>query len=288
MYGRLALVTAVLALAPQVRAGTAGTDRSTSPAAAQGSQTPAPTPQAIAAEVTAAQTPAARIAFAPGEQIEWNVEYLGVRTGTARLQVGRAEGDIWPVIAQARTEGIAKLLEIREHFVSYWDVPRQLPRGSHLEALEIGDYHVEKTRFDRDQGKVTVEWTRKGKLKSKQVEIPHDVHDFASAILWLRLQPLAVGDVYDIPVFTGSHTFTMRAEVAGKESVKTQLGQHDTFRVDLQLGFKDEFKTSRPSRIWFTADFAKIPVKLAADFAVGSVVATLNSYAPGGDVAVRR
>jgi hypothetical protein len=253
MYARLALVAALLSIAPQARADV---------------------------------PPAA--AFAPGEQIEWHVEYLGVRTGTARLQVGRAEGDIWPVIAQAKTEGIAKLLEIREHFVSYWDAPVQLPRGSHLEALEIGDHVVKKTRFDRDEGKVNVEWTRKGRLKSKVVEVPNDVHDFASAIMWLRLQPLAIGDVYEIPVFTGSHTFAMRARVAGAEQVTTKRGQQETVRVDVELGFKDEFKTSRPSRIWFSSDSAHVPVKLAADFAVGSVVATLATYTPGGDMAVRR
>jgi len=135
---------------------------------------------------------------------------------------------------------------------------------------------------------VTVEWTRKGRLKSKIVDVPHDVHDFASAIMWLRLQRLEIGDVYEIPVFTGSHTFTMRSQVVGTDSVKTRLGQQDAVRVEVHLGFKDEFKTSRPSRIWFSADSMRIPVKIAADFAVGSVVATLSTYTPGGDVAVRR
>jgi hypothetical protein len=258
MYARIALVTALLAAAPAARVG--------------------------AAEPVAPVTPS----FAPGEQIEWHVEFLGVKTGKARLQVGRAEGDIWPVIAQAKTEGVARILEIREHFVSYWDVPRQLPRGSHLESLEIGDHKVEKTRFDRDEGKVTVERTRKGRLKSKVVDVPPDVHDFASAIMWLRLQPLRVGDEYDIPVFTGSHTFSMKAHVIGVEKVTTRLGEQDALRVEVQLGFKDEFKTSRPSRIWFSADSTRVPVKLAADFAVGSVVATLATYTPGGDIAVRR
>jgi hypothetical protein len=106
--------------------------------------------------------------------------------------------------------------------------------------------------------------------------------------MWLRLQPLGAGDVYEIPVFTGSHTFAMRAQVAGVEHVATKRGKQETLRVDVELGFKDEFKTSRPSRIWFSSDSAHVPVKLAADFAVGSVVATLSGYTPGGDMAVRR
>ena len=45
------------------------------------------------------------VAIAPGEEIEWRVDYLGVKTGRARMVLGKPAGDIWPVIAQAKTEG---------------------------------------------------------------------------------------------------------------------------------------------------------------------------------------
>ena len=49
-------------------------------------------------------TPAAARAeagFAPGEQLDFNIDYLGVRTGQARISVGQAEGDVWPVMARS-------------------------------------------------------------------------------------------------------------------------------------------------------------------------------------------
>jgi hypothetical protein len=226
--------------------------------------------------------------LAPGEEIEWRVDFLGVKTGRARLAVGRPEGEIWPVIAQAKTEGVATLLQIKEHYVSYWHSAERRSNGNDLEALEIGDHHTERQRFDRAQGKATVTWWRKGRgEKQKVVEIPSDVHDLASAMLWLRVQPLEAGARYEIPVFTGDEIFTLRAAVADRERVSTGIGDVDAIRVDVQLGFKAKFETRRASHIWFSADLRHVPVKMSAEFAVGSVVATVTTYKPGSQVARR-
>jgi hypothetical protein len=226
--------------------------------------------------------------MAPGEEIEWRVDFLGVKTGRARLAVGRAEGDIWPVVAQAKTEGVATLLTIREHYVSYWHSAERRSNGNDLEAVEMSDHHTERQRFDRTQGKATVTWWRKGRgEKQKVVVIPPDVHDLASAMLWLRVQPLEDGAHYDIPVFTGDEIFTLRASVAGRERVSTGIGDVDTIRVDVLLGFKDKFETRRASHIWFSEDLRHVPVKMSAEFAVGSVVATVTTYKPGSQVASR-
>jgi hypothetical protein len=235
-----------------------------------------------------ADAASAAASVAPGEEIEWRVDFLGVKTGRAKLAVGRPEGGIWPVIAQAKTEGVARLLEIKEHFVSYWNSDEQRSSGNDLEALEIGDHHTERQRFDREQGKATVTWWRKGRgEKQKVVDVPRDVHDLASAMLWLRLQPLEPGASYSIPVFTGSDLFTMTAAVGGRERVETGIGDVDAVRVDVVLGFSKKFETRRASHVWFSDDSRHIPVKMSADFAIGSVVATVTTYKPGSQVASR-
>jgi hypothetical protein len=255
----------------------------TLPAFATAAPEPLPAAPAEIAESAAAQ-PAAIV---PGEEIEWRVDYLGVKTGRAKLAVGKPSGDVWPVIAQAKTEGVAKIVEIKEHFVSYWHALDRVSSGNDLEALEVGDHHVTRQRFDREQGKATVTKARKGKQKQKVVDVPRDVHDMASALMWLRLQPLETGSRHEIPVFTGSETFTLVATVGNREQVSTDLGPIDAVRVDVQLGFKDKFKTSRPTQIWFSDDLRHVPVKMSADFAVGSVVATMTTYTPGAQVARR-
>ena len=82
--------------------------------------------------------------FQPGEQIDLAVDFLGIRTGEGRITVGRPEGAVWPVMAQAQTDGIAKAIDIRQHWVSYWDAETRAPRGNDLRAVEMGYRHADR------------------------------------------------------------------------------------------------------------------------------------------------
>jgi hypothetical protein len=239
---------------------------------------PAPSPAA---------PPHATPPFTPGEQIDLAIEYLHVRTAQARLVVGRPEGAVWPVICQAKTEGLAMLLDIREHYVSYWDSEAHNSRGSDLNAIEVGDRHTDRARFDRANGKAVVQVVRKGKARERTHDVPRDVQDLASALLALRLKELRPGAVFEFPVFSGSQTFVLHAEVEGEEALTTPAGRFDTVRLKVRLGFTDKFKTTRDSHVWLSKDERHVPVRMSADFAVGSVTATLTGYRPGGQLAAR-
>src|SRR5690242_16448966 len=97
------------------------------PATGPGPSAPAPSTAAAAASP----------AFLPGEEIDLALDYLHLRAGHVKLRLGRPEGAIWPVICQAQTDGAASLLDIREHFVSYWDADAHASRGSELNAIEV-------------------------------------------------------------------------------------------------------------------------------------------------------
>ncbi len=242
----------------------------------------------LPARVPAISEPsAAAPAFAPGEEIDLEVDYLHVRMGRAQLRVGKPEGTIWPVICQGRTDGIATLLDIREHYVSYWDADARVSRGNDLNAIEVGDRHTDRSRFDRENGLATVQVTRKGRSRERTKEVPRDVHDLASALLSLRMRALAPGMTVELPVFSGSDVFTLRAEVEGTEPIDTRAGRFDTLRIKLRLGFKDKFKTDRDSHVWLSNDARHVPVRASAEFAIGSVTATIVAYRPGGQFAAR-
>jgi len=224
-------------------------------------------------------------AFAPGEETVFQVRYLNLPTGEGRILVGEPQGDVWPVVFQAKTEGVAGFIDIREHLVSYWDVATRLPRGMDLRAYEVGDYHVDSARFDRAKGQATVSRTRKGERSVKTLSVPPDVQDLTSAFMWLRLQRLASGQRYDIPVVASSKQFTVVAEVLGPEAVETPAGTFATLKVKVSTALEGKFSTKRDSFMWLSDDPRHILVKAAADFAVGSIVATLKSYRPGNRLA---
>jgi hypothetical protein len=225
--------------------------------------------------------------FQPGEQMDFAVAWLHIPTGKARLALGKAEGGIWPMVLQARTDGLASLADVRQHLVSYWDPATRLPRGSDLQAVELGYRHTDRSRFDRPNGKVFV--SVQGRSLSEQtLDVPPDVHDFMSAFLWLRLQPLAPGMRLEIPVFATDKTFTLVAEVLGREALEVPAGRFATVRVRIQTSFEGKFRTNRDSILWLSDDARHLLVQASADFAVGSLVAQLSAYAPGAELASAR
>ncbi len=241
----------------------------------------------VAAALAAA--PAARAqGFAPGEETVFTVTYLSVPTGEARLRIGRAEGDIWPVILQARTSGAASLLDIREHLVSYWDAARKLSRGSDLQAYEVGDFHQDSARFDPAGRQVTVVERHRNKADRTVLDVPEGALDLAGAFMWLRLQDLEVGSEYRIPVIGGTTQFVLLASVLALEPVRTPAGEFPSFKIRLILGFDGKFSTKRNTFLWLSEAATHHLVKASADFAIGSVVAELKSYRPGGQVAAAK
>ncbi len=232
--------------------------------------------------------PSARAeAFAPGEETVFQVKYLNLPTGEGRILVGAPEGDVWPVIFQAKTGGVASLIDIREHLVTYWDSTARLTRGSDLRAYEVGDYHQDSARFDRANKQATVTVQRKGRLRKETFAIPENVHDLTSAFMWLRLQPFAPGQRYDVPVCASTGQFTLVAEVLGRDTIESPAGTFPTVKVKIRTELKGNFSTKRDSFMWLSDDPRHILVRASADFAVGSIVATLKSYRPGSRVAAR-
>jgi hypothetical protein len=225
--------------------------------------------------------------FAPGEETVVQLRYLNLPTGEGRISVGQPSGDVWPVVFQAKTEGVAGFIDIREHLVSYWDATTGQTRGFDLRAYEVGDFKSESTRFDRKNGKATHERQRKGTRTVKTFEVPRDVHDLTSALMWLRLQPLEPGERHEIPVCSGSRQFVLVAHVLGRETVETPAGTFPSVKVQVRTGFDGKFSTKRDTFVWLSDDPRHVLVRMSAEFAVGSVVATLKSYRPGTQVAAR-
>lgn len=242
----------------------------------------------LAAALTAttlAAGPAA--ALQPGEEIRMSVSYLNLPSGEGTLSIGQPDDGVWPLIFQGRTGGLVGLLKVRERLVSWWDPESRLPSGSSLSAVELGDKHQDEARFDRGALKATVSVARKGKVRTREVDVPADVLDLPSVFMFLRLQPLAVGQRYAVPVLSGRNLFTLDAEVVRAERLDTGIGEIDALAVRVKTGFKGKFNSKRDTWLWFSADDRHVPLRISAEFAVGSLVADIQAYRPGGELAAR-
>jgi hypothetical protein len=242
---------------------------------------------ALVLVTASAAAPARAEAFSPGEETVLEVTYLGLPTGEGKIVVGDPAGDVWPVIFQAKTQGFAGFIDVREHLVTYWDAVSRLTRGSDLRSFEVGDYHQDSARFDRANRQATVTVQRKGRTSKETIAIAADVQDLTSAFMWLRLQPLAPGQRYEVPVVSGNKAFTLVADVLERETVEAPAGKFQTLKLKARTQLDGKFSTKRDTFLWLSDDPRHVLVKASADFVVGSIVARLKTYRPGTQVAER-
>lgn len=224
----------------------------------------------------------AAVPHVPGEQMDFNVSYLGMRMGKARLSVGRAEGPILPVFLQSRSTGVASIVTLRQQLASYLDVETGLPRSSSLDAVEGGYHHTDTADFDRDAGKAKVR--ERGKYDNTYlVDVPAGTLDFVALVFRLRTLPLEPGTRHEFDVLAGKKVSRIVAEVTGRETVDTHAGTFPAVKVRVPTGFSGKFSEKNPTFIWFSDDPRRIVVQITTDFSIGHATATLASYSPGDD-----
>jgi hypothetical protein len=219
--------------------------------------------------------------FAPGEQIDLTVKYLGVKMGSMRISVGSASGTVLPLFLQTRTEGLASIADVRQHIATYWDTETRLPRSSQLDALEMKYWHSDTTRFDRAAGKATVTVRRKSGVGEDVVDLPPDTLDFLSMVFVLRTRPLAVGGKHAFQILAGNKVTAVEVEVVAREEVDTGAGRIPAFKIRVPTTFTGQFSEKDPTFLWLSDDARRIPARISTGFVIGRAVASLTAYRPG-------
>lgn len=225
-------------------------------------------------------------AFGPGEQSTYKVSYLGVTAGTAEITVGTETTQfghrVLPIVTNARTQSLVDLYPIRDKFVTYWDHTQERAIGSDFFSDENKVKRRQRVKVDHANGKATVMKQKEG--GDEQVathDVAPGIHDIASATFALRNKPLKVGEVYELPVFTGRKTFTLRATVEGTQTLSTPLGKREVYKVRVQTGFGGKLESKRDMFAYMTTDDAHLPVRIDAEFVLGTITAELSDYKSG-------
>lgn len=225
----------------------------------------------------------ATLPFRPGEELVYEIRALGMKAGRARIQVGTwTERDgvrSWPVVVQARTDSLFdSIYSVRDKFVTWWDPETGRVIGADFWAEERGKKHRSRSHLDHEAGRAEVfrfkEWN--GERSTRKYDIPPGSYDIAGAIFALRQRDLSPGSVEEVDVFTGRKVFRLVCIVEGVETIRVGAGSYRAVSARLKLGFDGNFASKRDVRVWFSADERKIPLRMEADFVIGSVVADLT------------
>ena len=221
-------------------------------------------------------------ALGPGEQITYQVKWLGMPAGTANVTVGAESPErpgSLPIVTNGRSDVV--VYPMRNKIVSWWDPTSGRSQGLEMYSDENHKRRRLKIDFDRSTGKAQVFRQVEGESpRESQVDVPEGAVDVASAVFFIRAARLANGDTLTMPIFTGSKLFRGIAEVEGRGKVQTPLGERDAVRVRLRTEFSGKL-AARELRIWFSDDPAHAPMRMEADFLLGPVVVEWTDYKPG-------
>lgn len=223
-------------------------------------------------------------AFGPGEQTLYKISYLGVTAGTAQFTVGSEmtyEGQpVWPIVALGQSSSVGALYPVKNKFVSYWNHAWQRSIGSDLFAEENHKRRRQQIQYTGTTARVKNQKAGEQE-ETKLYDVPETATDLAAVTFALRNQPMTPGAEYEVPVFTGSRHFLLKAHVEGVESLETSLGIRDAFRVKIRAPMGSKQKAQRDFWMFFSTDEARLPLRMEAELPVGRIVAELTNFKPG-------
>lgn len=229
-------------------------------------------------------------AFGPGEQTTYEVSYLGVCAGTAQVTVGARASkwgqEVYPIVAVAKTDPKLFVYPVKDRFVTYWQPDSQRTLGNDFYADENRKRRRQQIRLDHATGTATVLRQKEGgEENSGTYDFEPNSADVAAAVFALRNLPIAVGSEHVFPIFADGKQFKLKTRADAIEVIDTALGPKEVFRISVETNFGGKFEAKREIRAFFTTDPLHLLVRLEADLVLGTLVATITDFKPGGQLA---
>lgn len=229
---------------------------------------------------------AAASPFGPGERMTFEVAWFGIHAGKVQVTVGAAtplRGDrVWPIVLFARTESLFAVYPVRDRFVTFWVPGARHTLGSDFWADEGGRRRRLKVDLDHVNARARIVRDFEDAPGSDEVwPVKPGSLDMCAMMYALREHPLAVGDEIEMPVFTGRVAFALRARVEAEEPVTVPAGTFTARRMSLITDFHGGFRATGDLRVWVTADERRVPLRVDAALALGTLRGQLVEYQRG-------
>lgn len=224
-------------------------------------------------------------AFKDGEWFKFRVSYSGfLSAGYATLQVDNAilnGREVYHIRGYGRNTGLSRIFfKVEDIYETYIDKQKDIPyrfirdinEGGHTRDIVIDFDHTKNLALVHD---------RKRNTKNTH-PFPDGVQDMLSTFYYLRnhvdTRNIKPGDYTDVDMFYGDESFKFRLKFLRRETIRTKFGRIQTlvFRPYVESG--RVFKERESLTVWISDDDNKVPLRIVADLAVGSLRAELDEY----------
>ena len=223
-------------------------------------------------------------AFDVGEWFKFRIHYGIVNAGYATLEVKEATikgKKIFHAIGNGYTTGMSRFFfKVNDNYESYFDKLTGKPY-QYVRKIDEGGYTKNQEGFfNQETNKIVVKDYKNN--SEKTVNVSENVQDIVSTFYYLRNYPtidkLKVGESVAVDMFFDDEITKFKLKFIGREDLETTFGTIQTmiFRPLVQSG--RVFKEEESLTVWISDDDNKLPVRIKASLAVGSIKADLEGF----------
>lgn len=222
--------------------------------------------------------------FDTGEWLKFRIHYGFINAGYATLELKEAiknNEKVHHAVGKGWTVGMAKMFfKVEDDYQSYFTKNTIKPYQSVRKINEGGYTKNKENFFNHNQNTVTVKDYKNNTTKT--FTVPEKIQDIVSSFYYLRnykkINTLKKGESVVIDMFFDDEITKFKLKFLKREVIKTKFGRVScmVFRPYVQAG--RVFKEEESLTVWISDDNNKIPLRIKADLAVGSLKADLEGF----------
>ncbi|RZJ29474.1 MAG: DUF3108 domain-containing protein, partial [Flavobacterium sp.] len=223
-------------------------------------------------------------AFDVGEWFKFRIHYGIVNAGYATLEVKEAVREnkkVYHAVGKGWTTGMSRFFfKVDDNYESYFDKETGKPY-QFVRKIDEGGYTKNQEGFFNQANNTVLVKNYKDK-KQTSINVTENVQDIVSTFYYLRNYPtidkLKPGESIVVDMFFDDEVIKFKLKYLGNQDVDTKYGTVPTmmFRPLVQSG--RVFKEEESLTVWISDDDNKIPVRIKASLAVGSLKADLEGF----------
>lgn len=214
------------------------------------------------------------MAFNNGETMLFKFKYGFISAGYGELKV-HDEGGKFHFAARGWSAGFFDpFFKVRDYYDSYVSADDMMPYYF-TRDVEEGNFKKKQNVTFKDQ---------KASSEKKTIDIPSNTQDLVSFFYYLRsqdLQSMKKKEKIQVPIYLDDEIFDAEFTYDEDEKLRTVVGRKKCMVFSVKVMSGRVFGDSEELKVWVTKDEQKIPVKLKADVAVGSIKMILDEYTAG-------
>lgn len=223
-------------------------------------------------------------AYDVGEWFKFRIHYGFVNAGYATLEVKDAvinNKKTFHVVGKGYTTGMSRFFfKVDDLYESYIDKESGNPYQFVRKINEGGYTKNQEGFFNQAANRVLV---KDYKHKSEKTFVtPRNTQDILSSFYYLRNYPsidkIKPGETIAIDMFFDDETTKFKLKFIGREDITTKFGTVSCmiFKPYVQSG--RVFKEQESLTVWISDDNNRLPVRIKAELAVGSIKADLEAF----------